>query len=371
MSGSAGGDWLDDTYWYVPSTYLPALLAINASPPVVATVSDQTVWHFDDYSNGYITGIGATNIGFGWSYTLIVGSVTSDGTVKLSFSPLGSANPSDPTSTSVTIGDGTLSGSGNSASFLMQMTSGTAALSLTHWAYMLPVGPDDPEWSSLPGYPAIGVPDLTELQTPIISCFASGTLIETTNGPVPVEDVREGTMLRTREGRAAPVIWRGYRSIECRRHPSPKPVWPVRVAAGAFGPARPFRDLWLSPDHAVYADDVLIPVKYLINGHSIAQVEVERVTYWHIELPRHDVIMANGLPTESFLDTGNRSAFDNGGKLVTLFPDFSSLTWESDGALPLVASGPIVNEVRRQLAARHSRRQNDLRQRKRAAQGGR
>ncbi len=131
MSGSAGGDWLDDTYWYVPTAYLPALLAINTPQPHVVTVSDQTVWHIDDYSGGYVTGISATNIGFGWSYMLIVGSITPDGTVKFSFSPLGSANPSDPTTQTVTIGDGTLSGTGSSASFLMQMTSGTAANSLT------------------------------------------------------------------------------------------------------------------------------------------------------------------------------------------------------------------------------------------------
>ena len=50
----------------------------------------------------------------------------------------------------------------------MQMTSGTPAISLTHWARMREVTPADPEWSSLPGYPATGVPDLAELQTPIL-----------------------------------------------------------------------------------------------------------------------------------------------------------------------------------------------------------
>src|SRR5262249_36864747 len=131
MSGSAAGDWLDDTYWYVPTTYLPALLAINTSQPRIVTVTDQTVWHFDDYDAGYITGISATNIGFGWSYMLLVGSVTSDGSVKFSFSPLGSANPSDPTTQTITIGDGALSGIAGTAAFLMQMTSGTPAASVT------------------------------------------------------------------------------------------------------------------------------------------------------------------------------------------------------------------------------------------------
>jgi hypothetical protein len=355
MSGSTAGDWLDDTYWYVPTTYLPALLAINTSQPRIVTVTDQTVWHIDNYDAGYITGFSATNIGFGWSYMLLVGSVTQDGSVKFSFSPLGAANPSDPTTQTITIGDGALSGTGSTASFLMQMTSGTAADSVTHWAYMLPIDSSDPQWLSLPGYPATGVPDLTGLQTPI-SCFATGTLIATIDGAIAVENLREGTMVRTLDGDAAPVIWIGRRTIDCRRHSRPNAVWPVRIRAGAFATRSPSRDLWLSPDHAVCADDVLIPVKYLINGHSIAQVECDHIAYWHIELPSHDVILANGLPTESFLDTGNRHNFEAGGQIVALFPDFVPLAWEGHGARPLVVTGPVLKQLKRHLDVRESMR---------------
>ncbi len=50
----------------------------------------------------------------------------------------------------------------------------------------------------------------------------------------------------------APIIWAGQRYVDCVRHPKPLQVWPVRIAAGAFGPGRPHRDRWLSPDRAVY-----------------------------------------------------------------------------------------------------------------------
>ena len=73
----------------------------------------------------------------------------------------------------------------------------------------------------------------------------------------------------------------------------------MRVAAGAFGPGRPHSDLWLSPDHAVYVEEVLIPVRYLVNGTTITQVPVERVTYHHLELAEHNVLLAEGLPAES------------------------------------------------------------------------
>ena len=77
---------------------------------------------------------------------------------------------------------------------------------------------------------------------------------------------------------AAPIIWIGRREVDCTRHPKPRKVWPVRVAAGAFGPGRPHTDLFLSPDHAVYVNEVLIPIRHLINGSTIAQVPVDRVT---------------------------------------------------------------------------------------------
>jgi chromosome partitioning protein len=45
----------------------------------------------------------------------------------------------------------------------------------------------------------------------------------------------------------------------------------VRVRAGAFADNVPERDLWLSPDHSIYADGVLIPIQteyYALEGMS-------------------------------------------------------------------------------------------------------
>ena len=163
----SAGAWLIDTYWYVPPAYLPALNAINTTEPVVVSLTDQTVWHIVSLSGGYVTGISATNIGRGWSYMLIVGSVLADGSVRFSFSALGAAGSDDSAAPSMTIGTGVLRIEGGGPLFAMQMTSGTAASSVTHWAHMLPLTSADPAWLSLPGYPDTGVPDLTGLQTPI------------------------------------------------------------------------------------------------------------------------------------------------------------------------------------------------------------
>lgn len=187
-----------------------------------------------------------------------------------------------------------------------------------------------------------------------VPCFVTGTLIETDRGPVAVEQLSVGDRVVTASGALEPIVWIGQRSIDCTRHRIPDAIWPVRVLAGAFGDELPRRDLWLSPDHAVRVsvlDAVLIPVKHLINDATIAQVKTETVTYWHVELDAHDILLAEGLPTESFLDTGVRNGFENAGAFTALHPDFSPLSMDGF-CLPLVQDGPIVDAVRTRLLAR-------------------
>jgi len=88
-------------------------------------------------------------------------------------------------------------------------------------------------------------------------------------------------------------------------------VLPVRVAAHAFGEGRPKRALLLSPDHAVFVEGVLLPVRHLVNGSTIMQLERNSITYPHIELPQHEVVLAAGLPAETYLDARARNSLAN------------------------------------------------------------
>lgn len=183
-----------------------------------------------------------------------------------------------------------------------------------------------------------------------VACFAAGTRIAMARGEVAVERLAVGDVVRVVLGDApAPVVWIGHRVVDCRSHPDPRRVWPVRVRAGAFGPGRPKRTLFLSPDHAVYVNGVLIPVKHLINGTSIAQAQVDSVTYYHVELAEHDVLLAEGLPVESYLDTGDRANFANSA-VVRQFPDFSARAWDGLGCAPLIVTGRELTAARRMLA---------------------
>ncbi|MBW4024130.1 MAG: hypothetical protein HIU92_13560 [Proteobacteria bacterium] len=189
-----------------------------------------------------------------------------------------------------------------------------------------------------------------------LPCFAAGSLIATDRGPVAVEHLVVGHYVLTASGAAEPIIWVGHRRLDCRRHPDPARIRPVRIRAHAFGPGLPGRDLYLSPDHAIFAEGVLIPVKHLMNGGAISQVEAEQVSYHHVELRRHAVILAENLPVESYLDTGDRRAFSELGDAMTLHPAFGSeradiaLLIEALGCAPLRVTGPEVDRVRAVLA---------------------
>ena len=118
----------------------------------------------------------------------------------------------------------------------------------------------------------------------------------------------------------------------------------------------PKRALLLSPDHAVFVEDVLIPIRHLVNGTTVAQVERTAITYHHIEMPHHDVLLAEGMPAESYLEAGARNAFVDGAAVIQLHADFApardhyAMLWETEGYAPLVVAGAQLERTREKLA---------------------
>jgi hypothetical protein len=190
----------------------------------------------------------------------------------------------------------------------------------------------------------------------ITACFASGTKLLSAHGPVAVEDLLEGDLVVTASG-LSPIRWIGHRRTDLRRHPAPHDVMPVRVAAGAIGPSQPSRDLVLSPDHAVLVDGALIPIRHLVNGSSIAQEACDHVTYWHVELAHHDIVLAEGMPCETYLDTGNRCAFESESGPVQLHPEFARAIWVEQGCAPILTdtADPILRGLHMRLLVRACR----------------
>ena len=184
-------------------------------------------------------------------------------------------------------------------------------------------------------------------------CYCTGTLILTTRGELPVETLAAGDDVVTASGAHRPIRWIGHRRTDCARHPQPGKVMPVRILAGAVAPGIPARDLRVSPGHAVAIGGVLVKAERLVNGATILRETVPSVTYWHVELDSHDLLLADGMAAESYVECGNRLAFENGGPVTALHPEFDALAEHAaNTCLPLVTDGAALATLREGLIAR-------------------
>ncbi len=145
-----------------------------------------------------------------------------------------------------------------------------------------------------------------------VICFTPGTWIDTPDGPRLIEDLREGDRVSTKDNGPQDVQWIGSRRMTGARLFAMPRLRPVRIATGALGVERPDQELLVSPEHRMLVegavardlfntDEVLVAAKDLINGTTISvDLTVSEVTYVHLLLPRHEVLRANGIETESF-----------------------------------------------------------------------
>ena len=144
-----------------------------------------------------------------------------------------------------------------------------------------------------------------------------------------------------------PVRWLGRRRVLVAQHP--KHVDPIRIVRDAIAPGVPARDLFVSPDHALFLGGMLIQARQLVNHMTVTRdTGRTAVTYHHVELDRHAVLIADGMPCESYLDGGNRRQFDSQGTIVPLHPPAIG---DAQPCAPLVTDAALVRPVWQRLAA--------------------
>ena len=169
-------------------------------------------------------------------------------------------------------------------------------------------------------------------------------MIDTPDGEVQVEKLRPGDIVSTAHNGPRKVIWVGKGKVLATRGRR-SAATPVIVRKGALAPNVPHEDLRVTKAHALYIDDVLIPVEFLVNHKTILWDDrAQEVEIYHVELESHDVLIANGAPAESYRDDGNRWLFQNARSGWDLPPQ--------EPYAPVLTGGPVVDAVWARLLGR-------------------
>ena len=187
-----------------------------------------------------------------------------------------------------------------------------------------------------------GVTDGTNSDTGFVNvssipCFVAGTMIQTTDGEIPVERLSPGDLVITRDEGPCPVRWIGKRQVNAQGD-----FAPIHIRSGTFGA---HRDLLVSPQHRILVrdslaellfgeDEVLVAARDLLNDRSVTRRCGGTVTYVHLMFDRHQVIYSEGVPTESFLPGPQTTClFEQPvvDEICRLFPELNPLTGEGYG----------------------------------------
>ncbi len=188
-----------------------------------------------------------------------------------------------------------------------------------------------------------------------VICFLAGSMIATPNGVVAVENIRRGDEVLTFVNgvtHVRPVVWAGMAQATVNPAlPDDMAGYPVRILADAIAPGVPYQDLLVTAEHGIFANGKLVPARMLVNGSSIFfDRSITAYAYYHVETAEHSIIMANGMLTESYLDTGNRRNFVSDGNVVTI--GAKAKNWAEHAAAPLGTARHVVEPIWRVLAAR-------------------
>ncbi|MCJ8354702.1 Hint domain-containing protein [Novacetimonas hansenii] len=182
-------------------------------------------------------------------------------------------------------------------------------------------------------------------------------MIRTPAGDVAVENIKIGDMVVTWGNRhntetLREVVWSGSQTVRVRPHlPDDEAGYPVRIVKDAIADGVPYKDMLITAEHCLFFDGKFVPVRMLVNGRSIFyDKSITSYDYYHIETAQHSVIMADGMLSESYLDTGNRRNFHQAGNVVRI--GSSPRNWADDAAAPLAVNRDFVEPLFHRIGER-------------------
>lgn len=186
-------------------------------------------------------------------------------------------------------------------------------------------------------------------------CFLAGTEISVCGSLQKVEDLAVGGQIDifvdgTAKQQTISWVGKSVRTVNSS-FPDDEAGYPVRILKDAISDGVPFKDMLITAEHCLFFDGKFVPARMLVNGRSIFfDKSITSYDYYHIETEAHSVIMADGMLTESYLDTGNRHAFTQKGNVISIGGS-RNLTWD-DAAVPLDVSREFVEPLSRQIEVR-------------------
>lgn len=172
----------------------------------------------------------------------------------------------------------------------------------------------------------------------IIPCFTPGTLIATARGEIPVERLRVGDRIITRDNGIQKIRWVGHRRMTRVELAMAPHLRPIRIRRGALGHGLPERDMMVSPNHRFLVasektvlyfeeNEVLVAAKHLTGLEGVDLADAQETAYLHFMFDQHEVILSDGSWTESF-QPGDQTLGVIGAaqrdELFEIFPDLQS-----------------------------------------------
>ncbi|MBS1073189.1 Hint domain-containing protein [Gluconobacter cerinus] len=186
-------------------------------------------------------------------------------------------------------------------------------------------------------------------------CFLADSMIKTPSGDTAVQDLTIGDTVYVYDNgqhSTQKVIWTGRKRAIVNPHRTVDEAgFPVRILKNAIGEGVPYKDMLITAEHCLFFDGKFVPARILVNETSIFyDKSLTSYDYYHIETERHSVLMADGMLTESYLDTGNRRAFRQDGAVASLMAH--KKTWNEDSVAPLCVNRSFVEPIFRDIELR-------------------
>jgi Ca2+-binding RTX toxin-like protein len=183
----------------------------------------------------------------------------------------------------------------------------------------------------------VGTAHFEEIEK-VIPCFTPGTMIATPRGEVPVQNLKSGDRVITRDNGIQEIRWIGNKELTGRELLQKEHLKPVLIQKGSLGYGLPERDMLVSPNHRVLVNndktalyfeerEVLVAAKHLTGLSGVDSVDTSHTTYIHFMFDQHEVVLSDGSWTESF-QPGHQTLDGIGNaqrqEILELFPELAT-----------------------------------------------